>query len=136
MNRTIPEISDARVAELVERLPPVIQGDGGYLLISIPDTRSEAFTWDPVVVDSTVRHLVPCGTAQTYYTWGYYGFFKPSLAEVYACVDGSIPDDAEFFWLDTSSVQVEGQPLLHKPDVHCPDGYHRATVTFLKRGAA
>ncbi len=134
--RTIPKIADADIATMVKWLPPVMRVGDRYARMVIPDVRNEAFTWAPKTTAGDALDLVPCGTAYTYHAWGHYGVFKPSLAEVYACIDGAVPEGAAFFWLDTASVQVEGEPLLYKPDPHCPDGYHRATITFLKWASA
>lgn len=139
--RTIPEITDERLAELVVRLPPVVRESNadpfaapcGYVPIEIPDFRKVAFTWNPTLLPETLQ-LVPCGTATTYHNWGASVLFKPSLAEVYACIDGQIPDEAKFFCLSLDS-DPDGTGPLHKPDLINRSGYHRAQVVFLRREA-
>lgn len=137
--RTIPEITDERIAELVSRLPPVVREHSadpfaaprGYVPIEIPDFRKVAFTWNPTLLPETLQ-LVTCGTATTYHNWGASVLFKPSLAEVYACIDGQIPDEAEFFCLSLDS-DPDGTGPLHKPDLINRSGYHRAQAVFLRR---
>lgn len=132
MSRTIPEISDERLEELAARIKPVIKTEKGYKNIKPVDLRSTAFTWDPQPWGCTRTRLVEVGSCTSYHNWGYYGLFKPSIAEVLVAIPEELLDVVEFFCLDTSSVQQEGEPLLHKPDQFNRGGYHRAMVTLLR----
>lgn len=86
LDRRRLEISDVDLVTSAELLTPLyLKGD---TLHQIPDSvklRGEAFTWEvpdnPVGKLSDYRAL---GTTWTQHTCAYYGFFKPTLAEVYA----------------------------------------------------
>lgn len=136
--RTIPEITDERIASLLKTLTPVgmvkpTEQGGVFRRVHIPDGswRNTAYTWDPSFKDLPLR-LERVAVVQTYHDWGYYGFFKPSIAEVLGCLDrDGIPDGVTHFYLDKGSVQKPGEPLLHMPDEHNRNGYHRADVWLL-----
>lgn len=130
--RTIPKISDERLAELCERIKPIMKTEEGFRRIEDVDPRKVAFTWDPKPVGDVLL-LAELGTCTSYHNCGYYGFFKPSIAEVLVAIPEEQLEKVDFFWLDKASVQVTGEPLLHKPDEHNEDGYHRAVVTLFER---
>ncbi len=138
---TIPDISDERLQRLITQVKPVVSAEDEikgfeeedlFYEIEIPDLRDVAFTWDPKTKGEAFNFTL-VGKAQTYHNWGYYGFFKPSIAEVFAGTDGKIPEDTTHFWLDKDSVQKEGEPLLHCPDERNTGGYHKADVYFLRK---
>jgi len=132
--RTIPEISNEHLAEMLGRLTPVEKvGDGEYreiLTEKDPQTsRGIAYTWNKVLTGEPIR-LETSGQTETYHSWGYYGFFKPSLAEVMACSREKIPEGATHFWMDMDS--PDRGKLLVKPDGHSMSGYHHADVYWLR----
>jgi hypothetical protein len=87
----IPEITDEKIELLLQKIHPLVLQDGRLMRIEPVHPRDVAFTWDPVVTEpaTNVEELVKIRTLHTY---GYYGFFKPSIAEVLA----QIPEE----WLE------------------------------------
>lgn len=79
----IPEISDAKLEELYKRIKPVVKRKGKLYYIKDEDPRKVAFTWDPKLKNKAKKLEKLCNIT-TYHTYGYYGFFKPSIAEVIA----------------------------------------------------
>lgn len=80
----IPPITDARLKELAKRIKPVVRTSKGELFYIKPcDLRGAAFTWGPVHTRKATA-LVKHATITTLHTFGFYGFFKPSVAEVLA----------------------------------------------------
>lgn len=134
--RTIPEISDERLSELLGRFTALTKKDDQYFAIAPVDPRRVAFTWDPKPVGDAIRRIEYKGWIRTYHNWGYYGFFKPSLAEVLAQISPYWLEDVEgspranAFWLDPES--ASGPQLLWNADEHNPSGYHCAAVALLR----
>jgi hypothetical protein len=90
----IPEVSVRRIRELAKRIRPVVrfcQGAKGLYrsphgkrhYIKPVSLHTTAYTWDPVptMVATGLKRI--CDIT-TYHSWSYYGFFKPSIAEVLA----------------------------------------------------
>lgn len=127
---TIPHITDERLAELVDAIKPVQVVGTQYQQIAPVDPRRTAFTWEVNLIGPLLT-LAPLQIVHTYHRWNYYGMFKPSLAEVFACIQDRAGDTTHF-WLNVGSVQEPNEPLLHRGDVDCTDGYHRACVLLLK----
>ncbi len=89
----IPKLTDERLAELQAIIKPVVPDGTDLWYIQDVDPRTIAFTWDP---KPTVRAtgLKPLRTVRTLHTYGYHGFFKPSIAEVLAQVPMDLLDKA------------------------------------------
>jgi hypothetical protein len=95
----IPDITDARLAELVAKIKPVITQKhvvgGQYKTpvetlhwLVVPEGthhRNEAYTWSASVGEEA-KGLEKMEWKETtvLIRWGYYGFFKPSFAEVFS----------------------------------------------------
>jgi hypothetical protein len=46
----------------------------------------------------------------SFHSWGYYGFFKPSLQEVYSAIYNALGEDwrsVKYFWLDSGDMGTE-----------------------------
>lgn len=102
----IPEISDERVAELYALIKPVIRFQhkgyefpplGGWKLSDIVPDKDDGLLYfiedvDPYKAAFTVypkpirqaEDLEEFDAILTWHTWAYYGFFKPTIAEVLA----------------------------------------------------
>lgn len=116
----IPEISDERLAQLHARIKPVVRGarrsngaawHDGLFYIQDVDLRGESFTWDPTLTESA-EGLRELARIETTHTCGYYGFFKPSIAEVLAQIpveflDRCVAYECGVGDLDTSNI-VDG----------------------------
>ena len=131
--RTIPDITDARISDLLLRITPLVKvGDDLYRFEPV-DPRTTAFTWGPKVVGAPVQ-VRPRGWITTYHSWGHPSLFKPSLAEVLAQINDhwlgvdhhGLRFDA--FWLDVGSVDSR----LWNADGDTPDGYPRASVQLVR----
>lgn len=108
----IPEISDADLEEMIGVIKPVRKTEGRNRFREIVtdgvDRRCEAFTWKPRlgrpvrIYRGTLNEV----NLMTFHTWAYYGFFKPTLAEAYACIRVFVPDwrKARFFWLNSEGM--------------------------------
>jgi hypothetical protein len=135
MQTTIPLIDDEVLKDAASRFHPVILTSEGFRAIEKVDLRGTSFIWDPVLVGPPLD-LVPVRMIPSYHDWGYYGLFKPSVAEVLSAMQKHdlLNDVREgFFWLDKSSVQMTGERLLHCPDEENKSGYHRALVLLLRK---
>lgn len=92
----IPEISNERLEQLAQRIKPVIrfaQGLKGKFqsskgtphYITPTDLRTQSFMWSAKPTARATK-LIEVDTIATYHTYGYAGFFKPSIAEVLAAI--------------------------------------------------
>ena len=82
---SIPKISDEKICELSKAIQPLFKtGENKELHWMKPvDPRNVAFTWDSESAGAATK-VEPYKTIRTLHTYGYYGFFKPSIAEVLA----------------------------------------------------
>ena len=119
--RSVPEISDDRLAELSAQIKPVITRDGALHYIKDVDPRKIAFTWDPKITEEATD-LVRVGSLPTIHACGYYGFFKPSVAEVLAQIDLDGTEGVVAF--ETLSEGLTVANILHGGD-------HHVTTTLL-----
>lgn len=101
--RSALEISDLMLAERLSKVRPLILSDGEHFLFDLPDPRNTAFTWAPVNVRPAKKHRA-VSKFRTLHSCGFYGFFKPSIAEVLA----QLPDDTRIsaFCLDVSTIEI------------------------------
>ena len=124
----IPEITDTELTELASRIQPVCKcGPRGGLWFTEypPDLRGTAYAWDPVKIREA-RGLVRLGTVRTLHTWAYYGFFKPTVAEVFAQLPREWRADARAFYCrgprNADELNAERDALNA--------GFHVASTTF------
>jgi hypothetical protein len=79
----VPEISDILLNKLIKKIVPVIRKEDKLYNIELPDLRHTAYTWDTKLKDEH-KDLIEVARIKTDHYCGYYGFFKPSVAEVIA----------------------------------------------------
>jgi hypothetical protein len=133
LDRDRLEITDERLMKLVERVTPLIMIDRQLHRFDFPKTiehlRRTSFIWDPTnltpvkdqnIVDEfgsitewATESFRELSRGTTHHTCGYYGFFKPTIAEVLA----QMPDDDEItvFHIDTGdkvSILYDGEGHL------------------------
>ena len=84
----VPEITEEKLMCLVYKIIPVIRKGNKLYLIELPDLRNTAYTWEPKITKESDT-LEEVTRIKTNHYCGYYGFFKPSIAEVLA----QIPED-------------------------------------------
>lgn len=86
------ELSNNELAELVRKIRPVVRDKNGRCYYIKPvDPREVAFTWDPVLTEEATR-ITRIETIHTLHSFGYYGMFKPSIAEVLSMVPQNLLD--------------------------------------------
>ncbi len=125
--RTIPEINDARLAAWIKMLPPVIPIDGGKYAVIVPPKHVRT---DSILSSTMLKSAVDdvklayCGTHLVYAR----DEAGPTLAEVYACIEGHVPNVAEFFRV----VIRAGSEARVQPDPHQPGGYCAFPIVFLR----
>lgn len=121
----IPEISDGQVAERLAVVTPI---DETHRRIEHPaDLRRIAYTWDPKFGD-VITDIEPAKTVKTLHAYGYYGMFKPSIAEVLAQAPGDLHEYVAF------SIQgPETSADLNRFPACLNAGYHVAEVTYYRR---
>jgi hypothetical protein len=111
-------ITNERLAELAERVVPLVLNNEEYFTIEQPDLRKTAYTWSPQL---TARvGFIPLKKVMVDFPCGYYGFFKPSIAEVLAWY----PDDVK----GINCFCLEKDEL----DIYQSGSHQRAEVTFGK----
>jgi hypothetical protein len=91
MSRYAPEVSKELIEELAETIHPVVEFDGKKYFIEKVDLFGIAFTWDPKKTEEAVG-LKEVATITTFHSWAYYGFFKPTIAEIL----NQIPEDLRY----------------------------------------
>ena len=122
----IPKISDERLEELVKRIKPVVKHRGKVLCyIKACDPRTIAFSWSPKFL-SPAQGLKLITSIQTLHTFAYYGFFKPTIAEVLAQIPVELIDTVTAFEVvgpQTAADLNREQKALHA-------GFHVATTNL------
>lgn len=88
---TKPEIDNETLVALMKIIRPVVRKNGKLWLIAPCDPRGVAFTWDPKPTERAPE-LVAIATIPTLHAYGYHGMFKPSIAEVLACIPHGLID--------------------------------------------
>jgi len=82
----IPKTSYLTIKTLARRIRPVVTEDGHHFFIKKVGLFN-AYLWNPELGGKA--YLKSIKDIRTYHTYGYYGLFKPSIAEVLA----QIPKD-------------------------------------------
>lgn len=122
----IPTLTDARLAELVSRIKPVVEFKGVKRYIEPVNPRNVAYTWDPKPAD-VAPAFKEVAEIQTFHTYGYIGFFKPSIAEVLAQIPEQLLDRVIAFELKTTPSHVND---LNAESEASNAGYHVAYATL------
>lgn len=126
----IPEISGKKVKELYERIKPVVRyiktnptcSECGHVekqtyetdprgkLYYIKDVNPQnvAFTWDPEPT-RIAKGLRKLEDIVTYHSYAYYGFFKPSIAEVLAQIPEKYLSRVVAFETSTKHIELNGE---------------------------
>ena len=99
----IPETDDNRLKELYQLLKPIVTIDEiKYLLreFTLQELRNQSYIWNR---HEDKRDVVDPSRLETVddflclHTWGYYGLFKPSIAEVLSQAPESVIEQANTF---------------------------------------
>ena len=125
----IPKVKQDEIKARAERIKPVVSFSGKPYYIKEVDLFNIAYTWEPKQ-DVPAEGLKVVKTITTYHGYGYYGFFKPSIAEVLAQIPAELLDKVVAFEIVNSPSTVED---LNKHKVELDAGYHVAeTALYVK----
>lgn len=124
----IPEITDEELQRLVERIRPMVIKDGIPYLINEPNLRNIAFTWSPDLAEQAPVSYRPYEQIYTLHEWGYYGCFKPSIAEVLAQIPEDCLDDDSIVAFTTEGPHDATD--LNNARICTDAGYHCAVTTL------
>ncbi|MBI4118791.1 MAG: hypothetical protein HY452_00830 [Parcubacteria group bacterium] len=138
--RWIPKIPKKRIKELAKRIKPVVRfarganglfesSEGHLFHIKPVDLFGIAYTWDPKPTDKATGLKRLCDI-RTYHTYGYYGFFKPSIAEVLAQIPTEHLTEVVAFEI-VESPETAGD--LNREHEALNAGYHVATTRLYVR---
>lgn len=124
---SIPDISDADLAEMATRFHPlVLVKERVYTIRVDPNLRGVAFAWNAKTL-RRLDHRKVVARFPTLHTYGFYGCFKPTIAEVLA----QIP--AEFRELPQAYFLVCGPETAEDLDANSAEldaGFHVAETTL------
>jgi len=126
----IPAISNTKLAKLCARIRPIVTfPELGKRYISFVDPRNVSYLWDPTATNEEVEGIAELKAITTYHTFGFYGLFKPSIAEVIAQIPEDLLDQVVAFEIIKSPEDAED---LKRERKATSAGYHVA-VTMLYR---
>lgn len=110
------EISDEALQVRISKITPLINRNGVLHRFKVPDLRRTAFTWDPKLIPGGECTMEEILVAPSFHGCAYYGFFKPSIAEVLA----QMPDDPRInaVWLDSDRLRICGDGEGHLVPAH------------------
>lgn len=129
----IPEISDDELLRRYSAIKPIISVDGEKFHcreFSLKEMRQTSYTFDKVSskgMPANFSSFKEVGKIHTLHTFGYYGIFKPSAAEVLAQIPAPLLESVVAFeitdWPETSND-------LNKNIYALNAGFHVAETTL------
>lgn len=131
----IPEIDDNRLKELYQLLKPIVTIDEiKYLLreFTLQELRNQSYIWNR---HEDKRDVVDPSRLETVddflclHTWGYYGLFKPSIAEVLSQAPESVIEQANTFEI-IESPETREDVFKYKEVID--NGFHLSKVRAYK----
>lgn len=131
----IPEIDDKRLKELYQLLKPIVTIDEmKYLLreFTLQELRNQSYIWNR---HEDKRDVVDPNKLETVddflclHTWGYYGLFKPSIAEVLSQAPESVIEQANTFEI-IESPETREDVFKYKEVID--NGFHLSKVRACK----
>lgn len=122
---SIPKVPETDIRCRAKRIKPVIRTGEYQFYIKEVDLFTQAFTWHPSL-RFRAKGLAPLAKIHTIHSYGYYGFFKPSIAEVLAQIPFEYLDD-------TVAFEVHGPHTVYdlneQKDI-VDGGFHLAVTTL------
>lgn len=91
------------------------------------DHFNQSYPWNSKRVKEA--NLVEVTRITTYHTWGYYGFFKPSVAEVLQQIPDDLLSKVEYFLV----LGPDDATALNEQRDAIDQGFHRATTILYRR---
>ncbi len=131
----IPKIDDKKLKELYQMLKPIVTiGEIKYLLreFTLQELRNQSYIWNR---DKDKRDVVDPSRLETVddflclHTWGYYGLFKPSIAEVLSQAPENVIAQANTFEIIESPKSRED---VFKYKEVIDNGFHLSKVRAYK----
>lgn len=131
----IPEIDDKRLKELYQLLKPIVTIDEmKYLLreFTLQELRNQSYIWNR---HEDKRNIVDSSRLETVddflclHTFGYYGLFKPSIAEVLSQAPESVIEQANTFEI-IESPETREDVFKYKEVID--NGFHLSKVRAYK----
>lgn len=131
----IPEIDDKRLKELYHLLKPIVTIDEmKYLLreFTLQELRNQSYIWNR---HEDKRDIIDSNKLETVddflclHTWGYYGLFKPSIAEVLSQAPESVIEQANTFEI-IESPETREDVFKYKEVID--NGFHLSKVRTYK----
>lgn len=131
----IPEINDKRLKELYQLLKPIVTIDEmKYLLreFTLQELRNQSYIWNR---HEDKRDVIDPNKLETVddflclHTWGYYGLFKPSIAEVLSQAPESVIEQANTFEI-IESPETREDVFKYKEVIN--NGFHLSKVRAYK----
>lgn len=127
----IPIISNKRLKELYQLLKPIVTIDEiKYLLreFTLQELNNYSYIWNSVedkrdMIDS--NQLEKVDDFICLHTYGYYGFFKPSIAEILAQTPENVIEQANFFEIIE---KPETREDVFKYENAAENGFHLSKV--------
>ena len=131
----IPEIDDKRLKELYHLLKPIVTIDEmKYLLreFTLQELRNQSYIWNR---HEDKRDIIDPNKLETVddflclHTWGYYGLFKQSIAEVLSQAPESVIEQANTFEI-IESPETREDVFKYKEVID--NGFHLSKVRAYK----
>lgn len=131
----IPEIDDKRLKELYQLLKPIVTIDEmKYLLreFTLQELRNQSYIWNRHEDKRNVVDLSKLETVDDFlclHTWWYYGFFKPSIAEVLSQAPENVIEQANIFEI-IESPETREDVFKYKEVID--NGFHLSKIRAYK----
>ena len=115
----IPKVPKAVVKELAKIIKPVVEENGKLYYIKPVDLYNVAYTWD-YKIDIEAEGLLLDRSIKTYHSCSYYGFFKPSIAEVLCQIPHwkHVLDNVYAFRIDSKTVEYNDDNECHEVNTY------------------
>ncbi len=128
----IPKLSAARLKALALKIRPIVRNSKKVPHYIKPvDLKNQAFTWDPKLEDEA-RDLEPIKQIRTLHSYGYHGFFKPSIAEVLAFIPPDLADEVVAFEIVGSPNTADDFYKDKQTQEDFEAGYHTAQTVLYR----
>lgn len=125
----IPKIKDDVLEKLFKKIKPIVRKGGEAYYIEKVDLRGASYLWSPKTTRKAPK-LEPITDIRTYHTYGYYGFFKPSIAEVIAQIPKEYLSQVTTFEIISSPEDAND---LGREQEALNAGYHVAITRLYKK---
>lgn len=108
----LPHLTDDELLDRYRKIKPIVSIDELYYYLkryNVSMMRNEAYLWD---IYKDIRRQVDMTGAETiaefscYHTYGYVGFFKPTIAEVLQQFPDDVLNEANAFYMTNSPETV------------------------------